>query len=521
MVDVLGSGVDASAFGDRLRVYALADLKPYERNARKHSKRQLQVLADQIKASGFNAPIAVWRDGMVLAGHGRVEAAKVAGLAEAPGIDCSHLSLLDARKYVLADNRIAEMAKWDDASLKAELADLHELAVDFADVGFSPNELSKLVENFDVPASRREAARQTKPTEPKPWTEVRAEASQQSAAPSSPAPDGAPAEPVEVAPPPKGDQAELWILPDPESANERAIAEAETDPLLGPVIAAEGELWIIPADPENPAAGEHRLVCGSCLDAATVARVCGEGDAAMLLTDPPYGVDYAGKVRAQNKALGLKGNDTEIASDDLPLEKLREFLGAAFANARTALRPGGAVWAFSAPGSDGQLAVMLALMDAGLPTRHGLSWVKNQMVLSRADINYRHEALHYGWKPGAAHQWHGPTNEESVWECPKPRASKAHPTMKPVALLERALRNSSVAGEVVLDLFGGSGSLLEACHNRGRLARLTELSPGFASVILRRAVLCGLTPIREDGASIEDAMKEREAAGEGERAAAE
>ncbi len=518
MVDVSGA-VDATDLQARLRVYQIADLKPYDRNARKHSKRQLEVLAAQIKASGFNAPIAVWRDGMVLAGHGRMEAAKVAGLSEVPGIDCSHLSLIDARKYVLADNRIAEMAKWDDAGLKAELADLHELSVDFADVGFSTNELSKLVPEFDIPPARRGAARENKAKEPKPWTEARAEEEQGSA--PQPAEAEPSVAPVEVAPPPKGDQSELWIMPDPESANERAIAEAETDPLLGPVIAAEGELWIIPADPADPSAGEHRLVCGSCLDAATVARVCGEGEAAMLLTDPPYGVDYAGKVKAQNKALGLSGNETEIASDDLPLEKLREFLSAAFANARTALRPGGAVWAFSAPGSDGQLAVMLALMDAGLPTRHGLSWVKNQMVLSRADINYRHEALHYGWKPGAAHQWHGPTNEESVWECPKPRASKAHPTMKPVALLERALRNSSVAGEVVLDLFGGSGSLLEACHNRGRLARLTELSPGFASVILRRAILCGLKPVREDGASIEDAMKERESdAGEGERAAA-
>ena len=514
MVDVSGA-VDGSGLASRLQIYRLSELRPYDRNARKHSKRQIEVLAEQIRVNGFNAPIAVWRDGMILAGHGRVEAAKKAGLTEVPGLDCSHLTLEQARAHILSDNRIAEMAKWDDVLLRDELGELHDLGFDFEITGFNPNELSKLIEDFDLPSEKREVARSAKKREPLPWNEASSELDR-TQDPTRQAATG----PVEVKTKPKQPQAELCVLPDPESLGERKIADAETDPLLGPLIAKQGELWIIPAHPEDPDGPAHKLICGSCLEAETVTRVCGPGEAAMLLTDPPYGVDYAGKVRAQNKALGLKGNDTEIASDDLPLEQLRAFLADAFSNAFTALRKGGAVWAFSAPGSDGQLAVMLGLMDAGLPTRHGLSWVKNQMVLSRADINYRHEALHYGWKPGAAHVWHGPTNEESVWECPKPRASKAHPTMKPVALLERALRNSSVSGDVVLDLFGGSGSILEACHNRGRLARMTELSPQFASVILRRARVCGLTPRREDGASIEDAIKSYDndqphAAGEG------
>ena len=421
--------------------FQVDDLRPYERNARKHSKRQLETLKAAIKRFGFNVPIGVWQDGMILAGHGRWEAAKSLGMETVSGVDLSDMTLDEARAYCLADNRIADMARWDDDLLKAELADLHGDEVRLDEIGFTENELAKLVDDFDLTPAKRAA---------------------------------------------KTARTQAAEAADSDEADEQGTVGP--DPLIGPDVVERGEVWQI---------GEHRLVCGDSTDPDVVAQVAGEGEVALLLTDPPYGVDYAGKQAGMNKALGNKGNDAVIANDDRVGDELRAFISAAFKASYPALAKGAAFYAFSAPGADGQLGIMLGLDDAGLAPRHGLVWVKNRIVLSRADVNYQHEAIHYGWKPGAAHKWYGPTNETSVWECNNPRSSKAHPTMKPVELLERAIRNSSQAGDLVLDIFGGSGSTLVAAHNRGRRAALVELNVQFASVICRRARHeLGIEPVR-------------------------
>jgi DNA modification methylase len=441
-----------------VRTYRTEELRPYEQNARKHSANQIAQLRSAIRRFGFNAPIAVWQENMILAGHGRVEAAIAEGITEVPGVDLSHLPFNEARAYCLSDNRIADMAKWDDPTLRAELTALHEAEVDLADIGFSSAELAKLVVDIDLPPEVRQR---------------------------------------------RADAGAAGFEPQGEATAPEAAAE---DPLIGSPVASEGELWTM---------GDHVLVVGSCTDPEAVARACPDGAAKMLLTDPPYGVDYGAKNRDLKRASIAGGNETDIANDDLSLAELESFLTAAFGTAHTALQAGGAIWVFSAPG-DREHAVLGALFAAKLNPRHGLIWVKDAPVLSRADMNYQHEPLFYGWKPGAAHAWHGPSNETSVWECPKPRASKAHPTMKPVALLERAIRNSSKAGELVLDIFGGSGSTMVAAHNRGRRSALVELSPAFADVILRRAIHeCGLEPVREDGAGfaeVEAARLKAEAA---------
>ncbi len=433
-----------------VREFQVADLRPYERNARKHSKRQLETLKAAIKRFGFNVPVGVWQDGMILAGHGRWEAAKDLGMETVPGVDLSHMSLDEARAYCLADNRIADMARWDDDLLKAELADLHGDDIRLDEIGFTTNELAKLVDDFDLPTENRKA-----------------KAAKSKAASSD----------------------------DPQA--EGPADESGPDPLIGPDVVERGEVWHI---------GDHRLVCGDSTDPAVVAQVAAEGEVALLLTDPPYGGDYSGKQAAMNKSLGRNGNATDISNDKLQGDGLRSFIGAAFGAAFNALAPGAAVYAFSAPGGSGQMAVMEGMADAGIPAKHVIIWFKGHIVLSRADINYAHEALHYTWKPGAAHSWYGPTNETSVWECDKPRSSKAHPTMKPVALLERAIRNSSKSGDLVLDIFGGSGSTLVAAHNRGRRAALVELNEQFASVICRRARHeLGIEPVRaSDGMSFSD-----------------
>ncbi|EAP89158.1 ParB-like nuclease [Oceanicaulis sp. HTCC2633] len=182
MVDVSGV-VDAEA-GSRLRMYSVADLRPHPRNVKKHPERQLRLLADEIKRDGFNAPIAVWRDTFVIAGEGRLEAAKLAGLTEIPGIDCNHLDEAGARRFMLADNRLGELAEYDADALRAELNSLSEFDdMDLDAIGFGLDDLDAILPPLEPepappapPAPKREAspkapspkppADKTEPTDP-------------------------------------------------------------------------------------------------------------------------------------------------------------------------------------------------------------------------------------------------------------------------------------------------------------------------------------------------------------------
>lgn len=130
--------------------------------------------------------------------------------------------------------------------------------------------------------------------------------------------------------------------------------------------------------------------------------------------------------------------------------------------------------------------MMMMMMKAGIPMRHELIWIKNNHVLGRADYHYKHEPILYGWKEGAGHPWYGERDKFSTWHVDKPLQSKLHPTMKPVELVEIAIKNSSKRGDTVLDLFGGSGSTLIACEKTARGARLMELDPRYVDVIVRR-----------------------------------
>jgi len=219
--------------------------------------------------------------------------------------------------------------------------------------------------------------------------------------------------------------------------------------------------------------GSHRLVCGDCTDAAVVARLmCGE-PADCMVTDPPYGVSYRGARTRRDR----------IANDNLEGDRLRRFLAAAFSAAP--LRPGGSFYVF-APGGPQQLPFRLALAEAGLEVRQSLAWVKNHFVLGRADYQGRHETILYGWKPGEGRYFTPDRKQTTVWEFPKPQRSPLHPTMKPVALLAKAILNSTRLGHVVYDGFGGSGSTLIACDETGRRCRMVEVDPAYCAVIERR-----------------------------------
>jgi DNA modification methylase len=219
--------------------------------------------------------------------------------------------------------------------------------------------------------------------------------------------------------------------------------------------------------------GDHRLMCGDSTSADDVAKLMAGETADIIWTDPPYGIDYSGKTK----------DSLTILNDALTPEQTRALVATALALAP--LRAGGAFYVAS-PSGDLELFFRLALEDAKLPLRQVICWVKDRFVLGRQDYHWRHESILYGWRDGAAHYFADDRTQDTVWEIARPAQSREHPTMKPVELVARALRNSSLPGQIVYDPFSGSGTTVLAAEQTGRRARAMELDPRYVAVAIRR-----------------------------------
>lgn len=239
-----------------------------------------------------------------------------------------------------------------------------------------------------------------------------------------------------------------------------------------------GDLWLL---------GKHRLLCGDSTNAEDVARVMGGRLADMVWTDPPYGVAL-NKVQSvsEAKARRRRMDGQVIENDELNPDELRRFLSASLGLAAEHSKPG-ACWYVAAPSGDifGEFAFVLGREGLCI-WRHTIVWVKDQLVLGRADYHYRHESVLFGWKPGAGHHRLEDRTQDTVWEIPRPKKSPEHPSMKPVELVARALKNSSSRGDVVLEPFGGSGTTLIAAETTGRECAAVEMSPQYCDVIVAR-----------------------------------
>ena len=253
------------------------------------------------------------------------------------------------------------------------------------------------------------------------------------------------------------------------------------EPPANPVTLA-GDLWLMPSS-----GGGHRLLCGDSTKPECVARLMNGENADLLVTDEPYGVSYSEKNRFLNAI--SRGNCIQepIEGDSQTPAEMQKFWIAAFTATRTAMKPGAAYYVTGPQGGD-LLLLLQSLSQSGFPLRHMLIWAKNNHVLGRCDYNYKHEPIIYGWVEGAGHKFYGAVGETSLWEIPKPHKSDLHPTMKPVALYARAIRNSSKRGEIVLDVFAGSGTAAIACEETERQARLIELDPHYCDVICQRFI---------------------------------
>ena len=225
--------------------------------------------------------------------------------------------------------------------------------------------------------------------------------------------------------------------------------------------------------------GRHRLVCGDARDPDAYGQLLNDEPIDLLWTDPPYGVDYEGKTA---DALRIAGDGAE---------DLRDLLASAFASIDGVLKRGARIYVCH-PSGERSIAFIEAFLKRGWRLHQELVWVKDSLVLGRSDYHFRHERLLYGYKPGrgrigrGASGWYGNDAQTTVLEIDRPRASTEHPTMKPVELIEMALRNSTARSHRVLDPFAGSGSVLAACERLGRSARLIELDPRYCDVIVAR-----------------------------------
>lgn len=379
----------------RYELWHIDRLRPYDKNPRTHSPEQITKIVASIREYGFTNPILVdSRDGIV-AGHGRLEAARAIGMAEVPVFVLDHLTDAQRRAYIIADNRLALEAGWDPDLLASELEGLKLDGFDLGLTGFGEDELDAIFATADA-------------------------------------------------------------------ALDGAIDEDEVPALPVTPISRTGDLWIL---------GRHRLLCGDATVATDVERLLGRKHAYCLWTDPPYNVAY-------------EGSAGTIQNDDQDPAAFAAFLAGAFENAIAALRPGAAAYVCHSE-TEG-LAFRRAFVEAGFKLSSCLIWRKNSLVLGRSDWQWAHEPILYGWKPGAAHPWYGGRDKTTVIDENKPFRNADHPTMKPVGLVERMIANSTKPGQLVLDLFAGSGTTLIACERSARIGHALEIDPRFVDVAVRR-----------------------------------
>lgn len=381
----------------------VAELEPYARNARTHSDKQVAQIAASIEKFGFNNPVLIDVDGGIIAGHGRVLAARKLRLKTVPTILINHLTEAQQRAFILADNRIAENARWDDDILALEMADISDLDVDVSLTGFTDAEINKLLAS--------------------------------------------------------------GLTPDPA---EDESPETPEDPVSGP-----GDLWIL---------GDHRVLCGDSTDKALVKRLLNGAAPNLMVTDPPYGVEYDAEWREKVHGAEAAPRSTGAVTNDDRFD-WSQALG---------LFPGNVCYVWHAASKAVETAE--SLTSLGFERRAQIIWAKQHFAISRGHYHWQHEPCWYAVRKGEAGQWLGDRKQSTLWEVPNASAfggsnddgKTVHSTQKPVEVMRRPILNHTRPGETVYDPFLGSGSTVIAAQHTGRCALGLEIEPRYIDVIVRR-----------------------------------
>jgi DNA modification methylase len=421
-------------------LWPLERLRPYERNPRTHSPEQIAKIAGSITEFGFTNPILVDGNAGIIAGHGRLEAARQLGLAEVPVIELTHLSEAQKRAYIIADNRLALDAGWDEDLLAEELKALDGYGFNLALTGFDLDELHDLMAD--------EFAEEVPAPEP-------------------------PADPVTQL----GD---LWVLGEHRLLCGDSCDPAALDRLLGGV-----PVHLVNTDPPYNVKVEPRSNNAIAAGLSSFPATKSAKGAAAAPAMHHQRFDLA-RSRTKSKRTGkMRAKDRPLANDFVSDEAFDGMLAAWFGNIARVLQPGRSFYVWGGYANCANYPPVLKA--TGLYFSQAIIWVKEHPVLTRKDFMGNHEWCFYGWREGAGHQFFGPTNAVDVWAVKKvnPQAM-VHLTQKPVELAVRALQYSSRPGENVLDLFGGSGSTLLGAEETGRRSFLMELDPPYCDVIIQR-----------------------------------
>jgi DNA modification methylase len=379
----------------------LSELIPYINNSRKHSDDQVTQIASSIKEFGWTNPILVDGDNGIIAGHGRIMAAKKLNMTEVPVIELAHLSKEQRKALIIADNKLALNSDWDSNLLAIELKDLQDLGFDLNLTGFDADELANLLLPEQVDGLTDEDAIPETPIEPK--TKL-------------------------------------------------------------------GDIYQL---------GNHKLMCGDSASLDDAEKLMDSDLADLVFTDPPYNVAYSGR--------GANNLGT-IKNDDMSNDDFEQFCRDIFTTYHTYMKPLACIYVCH---PDSQSAPKLAFEKTfaeQFKKSSTLIWMKQSAGMGWQDYRAQHEPILYGWKEGSGkHFYSGDRTKTTIWKIGRDaQASYVHPTQKPVALPEEAINNSSKGMDIVLDLFGGSGSTLIACEKVGRKARLMELDPKYCDVIVKR-----------------------------------
>ncbi|MBS4761169.1 site-specific DNA-methyltransferase [Carnobacteriaceae bacterium zg-ZUI252] len=371
------------------------DLIPYANNARTHSDTQIAQIASSIKEFGFLNPIIVSRDHTILCGHGRYYAAQKLGIEKIPCIKEEHLTEAQKKAYIIADNKLALNAGWDNDLLTIELSELQGLDFNLDLLGFDDKELSKL---FD---------------------------------------------------------------------DDKEIQEDDfdiNDELTKPAMTQFGDIWHL---------GKHMLICGDSTKEETYKKLLGDTKVNLVVTDPPYNVNY-------------EGSAGKIKNDDMEDGAFYQFLCDAFTQAEKVMAQDASIYVFHAD-TEGY-NFRKAFKDAGFYLSGTCIWKKQSLVLGRSPYQWQHEPILFGWKQKGKHQWYTGRKESTIWEFDKPKKNADHPTMKPIELMAYPIKNSSMTNSLVFDMFGGSGSTLLASDQLGRICYSIELDEKFCDVIVKRYI---------------------------------
>lgn len=378
-------------------------LIPYAKNSRTHDDAQVAQIAASIKEFGWTNPILVDGEKGIIAGHGRLMAARKLGMTQVPVIELKGMTEAQKKAYVIADNKLAMNAGWDNDFLTLELKDLEDEGFDLSLTGFDDKELDALLNVIEGTEGLTDE-------------------------------DDVPAVPEE----PKTKLGDIYIL------------------------------------------GNHRLMCGDSTSTDAVDLLMENKKADMVFTDPPYNMDFTGGIHADgSKSFNAKHGG--IKNDKMSQSEAADFFDAI--NSIIYAYCVGAFYITFYRLGIGEY--WKSLERVNLKVRSLIIWDKGNHTLSNSDYMSKYEPIFYGWT-GDNHKFYGGNNGMDIWEIKRTAKNDLHPTMKPVELIEKALEDASKSGNLVLDLFGGSGSTMIACEKLGRKARLMELDPKYCDVIVKR-----------------------------------